>query len=316
MKKVILYLILPALLYADPAFGQNLVPNGDFETYNLCPSAQSQTNRAIPWFDPGANLGGGSDYYNICAPYLSAVSVPTSGNGYQFPHSGNGYCGMYLYFGGIVNSREYISVQLTSPLVAGQCYYFNMYVNLANMSKFTTDAIHVYFTSTAITSTPSPGIINVTPQLINAPGNMPDSSSWIPVSGTYTAAGGEQYIIIGNFHPDNSTTLVQLYPFPASDNSYLLVDDVTLTVCTDIVQVNYNSTISLSPDYLSGTLRLIIKKPGKYRVQLYDVSGRILYNAETKENLSIPADHFVGGIIFYSISDVGSTITNGKILWR
>jgi hypothetical protein len=191
-----------------------------------------------------------------------------------------------------------------------------MYINLANSSKFTTDAIQVYFTSTAITSLTLPGIINVTPQLINATGNMPDSTSWIPVSGTYTATGGEQYIIIGNFLPDNAMTLVQLYPFPAWDHSYIIVDDVLLTVCTALNTVYDQSSITVYPDYSSKTIHLKINKPGNYHIRMFDTTGRVFYDADAKDNLIIPAEHFGQGIIFYTVSEAGGRLINGKIFWE
>src|SRR5579859_6963822 len=44
--------------------GMNLVPNGDFESFTLCPTVSSQFNVAAPWFQP---TGGTSDYYNSCS---------------------------------------------------------------------------------------------------------------------------------------------------------------------------------------------------------------------------------------------------------
>ncbi len=313
MKKLF---ILPAFLFhAFPAVTQNLIPNSNFETYNICPSNQGQTFRAVPWFDPAANLGSGSDYYNICAPIASSVNVPNGGNGYQQPNSGNGFCGLYLYHASIVDSREYISVQTTSSLAAGQCYFFSMYMNLSNNSRYTTEAIQVYFSATATTSLPMPGIMNVTPQLFHTPGNLPDSATWILMSGTYIATGGEQYVTIGNFLPDSAITLVQVLT-AGSGRCYLNVDDVSLSLCTGTAEPTVPLALTLYPEYQSQTIIIKVNRPGKYYLRLYDVAGRTLYYSEISSETSLHASQFSKGIIFYSVSEGGRVINNGKIFWE
>ena len=62
MKKF-LYLFF---LIANTNYAQvNLVPNGDFETYNSCPTGASQITKAIPWFQPFTPQSS-TDYFNIC----------------------------------------------------------------------------------------------------------------------------------------------------------------------------------------------------------------------------------------------------------
>ena len=45
--------------------GQNLVPNGNLETYSDCPNNQSELQNAIPWVNPTVSS---PDYFNACAP--------------------------------------------------------------------------------------------------------------------------------------------------------------------------------------------------------------------------------------------------------
>src|SRR5690606_15059991 len=110
------------------------------------------------------------------------------------------------------------------------CYTFKMYVNLGNNSNCTTDAIGVYFSQTQVMGLNSyslPYILHIT----NNPGNFPDTLSWTLVTGNYLATGGESYLIIGNFNDSSTTNVMELHPMPTS-RAYVLIDDVSLTECT------------------------------------------------------------------------------------
>ena len=64
-----------------PVFGQELVPNGSFETYAICPDLDSGyflQGCAVGWFSPGISS---PDYFNACSEQLdmygqTSMSVP------------------------------------------------------------------------------------------------------------------------------------------------------------------------------------------------------------------------------------------------
>jgi hypothetical protein len=137
---------------------QNLVPNGDFEQYSNCPVGFGQIDSLLYWFNPcippyggSGTLSGSSDYFNACND-TAGVNVPYSSFGFQLAHSNNGFAGLALFFINISNFREYIEVPLTSPLIANNCYYFEMYVSLANNSGYTADTIGAYFSDTIVSN--------------------------------------------------------------------------------------------------------------------------------------------------------------------
>src|SRR5688572_3364217 len=102
---------------ASDLTGQNLVNNPGFESYSALPTGAAQWNYATDWNNC---LGTGSPDYGH-----------TSGSGYAalpnnyfatvYPHSGNALMGFILWHS-LGNFREYISVQLSSPLVPGLTY--------------------------------------------------------------------------------------------------------------------------------------------------------------------------------------------------
>ncbi len=198
---------------------QNLVPNPNFETYSSCPTSISQLNLATPWVTPTIAT---PDYFNSCSNNI-AVDVPTNfgGGGYQLPLNGNGYAG--CYFKGPNNYREYIQVQLSSPLEAGICYNVGFFMN--RMNQFCgVNQVGIYISDTAPTSLGDTEL-PVEPQIVGNGGFYSDTVAWVEISGLYPALGGEQYITIGNFKSDAETPFDPMCSNPPPF-SYYYIDSV------------------------------------------------------------------------------------------
>jgi hypothetical protein len=211
---------------------QNLVPNPSFETFSTCPQGFSQFNGYISnWVNPS---NASPDYYNICA-CPNPVCTPGNTTGYQAARSGNAYAGIYTTPGDIY--REFIQVQLSSPMQAGMQYQFEMYVSLANKSKTAVDDIGAYFSVTAPTSGGNAYLSgNPQPQICNAYGNViTDTLGWTLISGTYTATGGEQWLTLGHFKNDTACTYLTL-PY-GNLGAYYFFDDISVkaSCCNDSV---------------------------------------------------------------------------------
>ncbi len=217
---IFILLLSVGLLHA-----QNLVPNPDFETNVGCPSTIGLGGPllCIPWVNGN---GGTCDYLHSCTS-ITAVTVPTNQFGYQVPHSGNAYAGLLLKATSIpsgLDYREYMQVQLTSPLLPGHAYEIQFYISLGN----------VYCGSThmgALVSAGPPAYtnalpINAIPQFESNVGFLNDTMGWTLMEGCFVAHGGEDFLTIGNFH-DNAST--PLDPFCTGIQlSYYYLDDVSL----------------------------------------------------------------------------------------
>ncbi|GAB2963825.1 hypothetical protein GCM10027048_36250 [Hymenobacter coalescens] len=232
---------------ATDACAINRVTNGSFEDGTGCPflmgsfGYQSIAALVCAWYNPDTNpgwQGGSPDWFHRCATGLD-VQVPvnrlnTSATPRQ-PRSGDAYAGVYSVLG---NGREYIQQRLGAPLQAGQQYYAEFYVSLAPASRRTALGLGMAVTSTApvVPITGSQVLSHLTPQITN--GNMPlptgVNPSWTRIGGTFTAAGGEQYITIGNFLPDavnGTNTLPQNGPGITGvpvDGAYYFIEDVSI----------------------------------------------------------------------------------------
>ena len=196
----------------------NLVPNPSFEIYVNCPLA-SVVNKHPPPPPPWIIFQfSGFTYFNSCAntslisPYLGVPNNYLGGSNYQQAHTGVGYLG----FGTIskrVNGYKqgYQEIQLTDSLITGKKYYCGFYVALSNGCKYATDNLAMLITKTAKTIdtviTPS-WVIAGNPQVYNYHNPViKDTQNWVKISAVFLAQGGEQYITIGNFRPDNETTI-------------------------------------------------------------------------------------------------------------
>ena len=221
-----LYILVITIFITSSIFSQNLIPNGGFEN-GTCPTFASQLNNAVSWNNPS---GGTPELFHSCANQSTYVKPPNILiNSYQYPRTGQGFIGLFTYRNTLTNFREYAQVKIIKPMVSGKCYYFEMFVNNSNFSGYVSDGMGAYFSTSAINST-SPLVFAFSPHISNPPGNLiSDTLNWVKISGYYTATGGEQYLTIGNFKTDaNTTSLLVNSSAIYTNNSYLLVDDVSL----------------------------------------------------------------------------------------
>jgi gliding motility-associated-like protein len=277
---------------------QNLVPNGNFESYNNCPSALSgiayspaYTNfpTALYWVNPLQPTT--PDYLNMCAPGSSGVKVPLPIFGYQNPHSGNGYAGIIAWDGQIVNGnmvfdyREYMQNQLSQPLIAGHNYCVSFYVSPTISSGFSfnyvaLDGVGVNLSGNQTTIN-SGYTLQLSYDVQNQAGKyLTDTALWYKVKATYTAQGGEKWITIGSFKTTSAPpSFVQVYP-PTTDPNlsyrcYLYIDDVSITEITaadTIRSVHDTSVCSLTgiSNLLSGATGAV-----SYQWQNGSTSGQL-----------------------------------------
>jgi hypothetical protein len=203
------------------AGGNNLVPNGQFESFTQCPTGLALVNFAAPWYPP---TDGTSDYFNACATPGSFVNVSSNFVGIQTPYSGNGYMGAYTY-SLVWNYREYLQVPLLSPLVANQTYPVSFRVSLADNVAWAVAEIGAHFSVGAVLSG-NDAPLNLVPQVANvAPNFLTSTNGWMLIQGNYTAVGGETHLTLGNFLNDASTTVTPSTGFESAF-SYYYFDDV------------------------------------------------------------------------------------------
>ncbi|HLP49552.1 MAG TPA: T9SS type A sorting domain-containing protein [Chitinophagales bacterium] len=228
-------------LAAFSARSQNLVLNPSFEVVTACPGGISEFPLVVDWStgNSGSNSCTTTDIYATCSPLNGGANSPNALLGYQPSRTGTNHAGIILAEGQSScnlandNYREYIQGHTSSPLVAGQSYIVRFYVSLPEDIMAGSDDIGVYFSNTLYMRDGCAGqpIINVTPQLSYCGPCIMDTTNWVELKWLYTATGGEQYFIIGNFKNDTSTTVCPHHCGPAFVNPYIYyyIDDVEIS---------------------------------------------------------------------------------------
>lgn len=283
--------------------GQNLVPNPSFELYSTCPNSAGQIDYAVPWFQATT---GTPDYYNSCVNgdtlWGNSLGVPKNFFGYQPAKTGTAYSGFMIRedVNWPVNFREYIEVQLISPLVAGTKYFVSFYVSLGDSSNYASDDIGVYFSNDSALSDTS-YLLYYTPQFINLSNNfITDTTNWTIISGEYIAIGGEQFITIGNFMNDVNTDTLSVagggdpffynYPYYYVDDICVSTDSATCNFGTNINNENSLPIISVYPNPTKDELFISVndKKIKSAFIEITDITGKVVYSSE------ITIDEMVG----------------------
>jgi hypothetical protein len=111
----------------------NLVPNGSFEDTVSCPTSANQIDKAVGWHASG----GSPDYFNECDFVSGTTAIPSNFTGYQYAFDGGAYAGFIANNNSAINSREYITCHLISPLTIGVTYFVSFELSLSGNLVFT-----------------------------------------------------------------------------------------------------------------------------------------------------------------------------------
>lgn len=205
--------ILSALLVASTTLNaQNLVKNGSFEENSCEPKGWGEIKRANSISSANNTT---VDYYGPKACKGQAKSTDANFMGNQTAFEGSHYAGIIAYYGdettdwagllqgeirsknGYQNYSEYVQLEFSQPMTAGQTYPIAFQVSLADQSAFAVSGLGAYFSKEKMDVTRN-SYLDVEPQ-ISSTQIIDNTTGWTEVRGDYTAKGGEMYIIIGCF---------------------------------------------------------------------------------------------------------------------
>lgn len=314
MKTIFCLLFFIFFLFSFSKAQTNLVPNSSFEIDTNCNG--NLISFAPPWNSP---TNGTPDLYNTCGTSINGA-LPTNLFGFQNTHSGNGYIGAGFY--GYVSSFyyiEYLQIKLDTNLITNKRYCASFYLSLANNSKYAIRNLGMYFSDTLISEFNTTSNFQFTPQIIDA-NYETDTLNWVLFSGTFTAIGGERYLIIGNFKDSANTDLITVRP--TGGGAYYYIDDVDVHYCPSgegLAELDNPYYITLSPNPNDGvmTLNYHLNENDNAVLMLYDITGRIISNFQinTKNTLlNIDESELNAGIYYYNLRVNNKVYKNGKIV--
>ena len=320
----ILLLVISLVFQSQSSFAQtNLIYNGDFELYDTCPVSVStpssyQLNTCLGWYCPTYAT---SDYFNTCA-FGTTVAIPNGTIGYQWPYSGNAYCGVLIQYYAqsplpVDNGWwvEYIQSRLISPLKVGYEYEFSCRIVLS-------DLLHDYafwkfgasFSQYSISKSDAKPFMNIVPQVMNTANNfITDTLNWVEIKGKFIAQGLEEYITLGFYtdtlYPDTLRQITGLPIDPTNTGGYYFIDATSLIETGNIYE--YPNVFSPNGDDINDEWNPSlqggesVKIFNRWGIEVFEITGK----NQKWDGRTTSGTECVDGIYFYVINN-GSKETN------
>ncbi len=293
---------------------QNLVPNGSFEGFSLCPAFLDNIEACNDWM----NFSGSCDYYNACAEE-GTMDVPGNPFGLQEALDGNAYAGFLCIQTTTANTREFLSCELDGNLEIGTTYFFSMYVSRAeNWGYLAVKNIGMNLTTSAFTEDVPFSITN--DSKVVSENIIENGQLWTQVKGSFVADSAYQYLMIGNFYDDFNTEYIPMAEVGFA--AYYYVDEVRLS--TDSAYAH--EALSISQDYQKHGItfypnpvseQITIDSEGVHDFFLYDSSGRKVsfnYAQPNKQKLILHLSNLSNGIYALTLIYEYGYMTSIKIL--
>jgi len=275
LKGIQISLVFICLSFSlDTANSQNLVPNGDFDEYDQCPTAENHFNGYVRnW----SLLFGETSYFNKCGHWIY----------FNFPSRNNspGNARISTFRRNTTDQpRTYLRNQLVRPLDPGEVVYISFWIHDFGGRYYYSEDYSIYFSDTLVTQS-----LDDDKQWIELPaqfnwtgGIISDLGVFVPITGCYEAKGGEEFICLGNFkHPDSMR--VDSAHYRARGNE-LSLDDVKIISENDIDF----SDISFCP---GRTYRWQDPYDMNFRVRLLGANGTV--NSFTMPNEVVELEVFL-----------------------
>ncbi|MFM6935897.1 MAG: T9SS type A sorting domain-containing protein [Flavobacteriales bacterium] len=299
-------------------WSQNLLDNGDFESYSTLPSNVMQSNLCVGWSKCNQGGGGSPDYFHTNGTGL--VQLPNSFYATIQAHTGNACMGIVAYHGVSTNFREYISHPLSSPLVAGQTYHVSFYVSNGkyngNYGGCGSDQLGVAFTMNEAQQSGTSPMSNLQAQFVQT-GILYDTL-WQEIQFTFVADSAYQHLVLGNFQ-SNGNTLVQNFENSAIETVYYFLDDIVVTRVENSASIvtNTNADAPLFYSVEQQTIAFFQDQQGEQtRLTICDLQGKKVWEQDFTHSESISVQTWNPGLYFYQLTQGVRFVEGGKILIR
>ena len=209
------------MLFSLQVFAQNLIPNASLEKTVKAIDKKNKKSflQATSWFSANQTA------YDL-------VKNGSNLLGNQITTAGNNYAGIVLYDASNSNFRSYVEVKLNRALRTDEELCFWISVSAAKHSSFFTDELGIALTKDSLKSKNSKNI-ELIPQLKSRKYQAitDTSEQWKKLEFHYKAAGGEQFLCIGNFRNDAQTLLLPNNSIHFPKQAYLYFDDIYFGSC-------------------------------------------------------------------------------------
>jgi OOP family OmpA-OmpF porin len=255
MFRTISLLLFLFIFYTVTGIAQNLLLNPSFEDGATCDGKTEQTSVPTDW----KILAGSPQFINPSCPmaadektYIQSMKLPN-------PAAGKVYAGL-----GIDIEGEYLQGKLSKPLTENMRYWVKVRMRLPIRFCFTPiDELGIVLTDSVFTVTEDYTTIDM-PSLklvSNDLAPIKEQFQWQEISAIYTAKGGENLFIIGNFKDNNVSNFKKRAEKPENPEesetdeeggkkeklcTYIYVDMITVEEFKEVTIKNYSPSAELS----------------------------------------------------------------------
>jgi len=238
MRNTLLFPYFLLLLLALPCKAQNLVPDPGFEIFTEnCEGYPA----LVHWFNP--NLAT-PDLYSTegCGNILTSELVSLSEIP-AIPYEGIAYVGMQCCRSefSTVQTREYLSIELTEFLVGGDSYEVSFALARRTLGNLAINKIGLYFSENP-PSNDDGVVMDVEPQVETSGEVLLPELEWVSITNHYIAKGNERYLTIGNFREYNEMIVENTGTSWKDWNvAYYLFDDIQVNKTVSILNQEYSN---------------------------------------------------------------------------
>ncbi len=207
----------------------NLVENPHFKQTEKKVKSKGQITAAGPWTSPTLVQ---ADLY-VTKTKVYDIGIPDNSYGEEKPMEKEGYAGIVAFSYKNKEPRSYLQTKLSKKLEAGKEYCVTYHVSLADLSKYACNYMGVALSDKAMTANNSE-VLSFDNAIVSRRLTVYEQQFyWIPICGVYKAKGGEEYLTIGNFTPDEKLTLKKVkrprgFTKPQKYNAYYYIDNVSV----------------------------------------------------------------------------------------
>lgn len=259
--------ILTLTFSTSVVLSQNLVGNGDFEVYSSLPNSSGDWSFCTGWNNVNLSMSAWPyatpDYFHTSG--TGGGNSPNTSFGTCLPHSGNAFIGLYSKHSSQLNSRDYMSRQLNSPLVVGQTYTISFWMSSGTGNYYygsSCSGMGVQLTMAPLYQANHENTGGI-PQA-EVPG-APWIPNWTFYSFTYVATSPFQYVTVGNFYTDAATTTVNHASANYPTAAYYFIDELIIETASvlpielisfdvinddESVLINWSTNVEINNDYI------------------------------------------------------------------
>jgi hypothetical protein len=180
---------------------QNLVRNGGFERWKSW--TEYAGNTLLPKYWNSIN-GRMRLAYMTFSVNLNDHRSHSNSFGNQLPNHGNNYSVISPV--GQSLQGTFLTTKLSEELIKDSLYYVEFNVSRCDYSCVTTSLLEMCFTKESNIHKWNYELWKIGPSFSNPLGVIEDSLNWTQIGGIYKAKGGERFLTLGSFHPQNEMT--------------------------------------------------------------------------------------------------------------